>query len=428
MARIGTQLHRGLGRALVVVGTLCGAATLVVATDPAAFGAYPSYNGDIAFASTRNNNVAIYQVNPGAAPVGTATGDIGTSSGDQENTTELTAGATDAEPFYSPDGKTVYFSSDRTNNWEIYSIAQSSPDLTSESSPTDTATELSQSPTETTTDDDYSPSVAPDGETVVFNRNNDQIWTVYASKGYTSACELYQPPTGLAPASSDNGSGSRIAFDPVNQSELAYVGGDNHLHLLTGIPTPTGTNPCGVSASSLTDTDLSAEATSTTGDVGTTGYADADPDWSSDGTSIVFDSTRGASGGNSHELWKLNTTTIDVEPLWPSMVGNANVSATQPVYSPDDTEIAFTEPVSGSGTQVNYEIVPVGMSIGSAVDVSLSPGKPVDSQPDWQPLAQPTQGVPESPMTYLLPVDGLVVLAGGLILVRRRRRTHPATL
>src|ERR1017187_6795539 len=75
-----------LGAAGLVGGTWW---TLV----PPAAAAFPGANGDIAFVSTRNNNVAIYQVDP------SATG-IGSSSGDKSNTTSLTDGAVHAEPFY----------------------------------------------------------------------------------------------------------------------------------------------------------------------------------------------------------------------------------------------------------------------------------------------------------------------------------------
>lgn len=277
------------------VMTAIGAAGLVGGalwmTTPPAAAAFPGANGDIAFVSIRNNNVAIYQVNPQGSAVGTSTGD-------EANTTPLTNGSPDAEPIYSPDGNTVYFSSSRSGFWSIYSIAQSAEE------PPTAPTELSQVSGEES-HDDYSPSVAPDGETIVFNRDNTSLDTLYASTGPSSACLLYTPPGGLAPASSDNGSGSRAVFDPQDQSKVLYVGGDNHIHLLSGIPIPSGHNPCGVSPSSLTDTDLSAEATAPAGG-SISGAADANPDWNPAGkgttsvqinghnTNVIFDSTREA--------------------------------------------------------------------------------------------------------------------------------------
>ncbi len=171
--------------------TAVGAAGLVGSalwmTTPPAAAAYPGANGDIAFVSTRNNNVAIYQVNPQGSGLGTTTGD-------EANTTPLTGGSVDAEPFYSPTGATVYFSSNRSGFWTVYSIAQSTEE------PPTTPTELSQA-SGSEPQDDYSPSVAPNGETVVFNRNNTSLYTLYASAGASSVCLFYTPPTRTTPPS-----------------------------------------------------------------------------------------------------------------------------------------------------------------------------------------------------------------------------------
>jgi Tol biopolymer transport system component len=411
-------------RAKISVPTLMtavGAAGLVGSalwmTTPPAAAAFPGNNGDIAFVSTRNNNVAIYQVNPQGSGLGTTTGD-------EANTTPLTGGAVDAEPFYSPDGATVYFSSNRSGFWTIYSIAQSAEE------PPTTPTELSQV-SGSESHDDYSPSVAPNGETVVFNRDNAALYTLYASAGASSVCLLYTPPEGLAPASSDNGSGSRAVFDPDDPTKLIYVGGDNHLHLLSGIPNPTGTNPCSVSPSSLTDTDLSAEATAPAGE-SITGAADANPDWNPAGlgatsvkigghsTNVIFDSTRG--GG--HTLWTMDLTTATptVTPIWSGLVGAGNKSDTQPVFSPDGNYITYTEPVVQDGTQVmDYELDKLGQMNNLETDLTQATGTPANSQPDWQPTTVAAE-TPEAPMAVLLPASGLVILGGALGFRRRRGR------
>src|ERR1700728_4227500 len=89
----------------------------------------------------RNNNEAIYQVNPNH--VGAPGAGLGTAAGDAAATSGLTSGAIDAEPFYSPDGDQVFFSSDRLKgHWAIYDIAQSPP--LAPSAPADDAIELSQ--------------------------------------------------------------------------------------------------------------------------------------------------------------------------------------------------------------------------------------------------------------------------------------------
>ena len=407
-----------LERVMIAAGAAGLAGSALCMTTPVASAAFPGSNGDIAFVSTRNNNVSIYQVNP----FGT---NIGTSSGDQANTTPLTNGAPDAEPFYSPDGNTVYFSSSRSGLWAIYSIAQSAQE------PPTTPTELSQVSGEES-HDDYAPSVGPDGETVVFNRDNTAIYSLWAATGPSSVCLLYTPPTGLAPASSDNGSGSRVVFDPQDQSKLLYVGGDNHIHLLSGIPVPTGQNPCSVSPSSLTDTDLSAEATTPTGD-GISGAADANPDWNPVGigtttveigghdTNVIFDSTRG--GG--HTLWTMDLTTVTpvVTPIWAGLVGAGDKSDTQPAFSPDGNYITYTEPVVRNATQVmDYELSQLGMPNNQETDLTLTTGTPANSQPDWQPTL--SAQTPEAPLAVLLPAGGLALL--GTVIGVRRRRARPA--
>jgi Tol biopolymer transport system component len=397
-------------RLMGVVGVAWLAGWIVLATVSPAGAAYTGANGDIAFVSTRNNNEAIYQVNPNY--IGAPGAGLGTVAGDAAATTGLTAGAIDAEPFYSPDGAQVFFSSDRSKgHWAIYDIAQS-PALPP-SDTTDDAVELSQTRRHPT-NDDYAPSVGPDGETVVFNRNDKALYTLYASKGPSSVCLLYKPPAGLAPASDGDGSGSRAEFDPVDPSKLIYVSADGHIHLLSGIPTPAGKNPCKVSARSLTDTDLSAEATYPNGH-GIAHAVDADPDWSPDGTEVVFDSTRG--GG--HTLWILTLGAHpSASPLWPGLAAPRKQSDTQPVFSPDGRFVVYTQPVEGSQV-VDYEIDGVGSPVSRQTDLSRSPGTPINSQPDWQ-SALPAQ-TPEAPLALLLPIAGVLTVGGVLALQRRRR-------
>jgi len=402
-------------RLLVAVGAsgLIGGAWW--STVPPAAAAFPGANGDIAFVSTRNNNVAIYQVNPSGSG-------IGTSSGDQSNTTPLTDGALDAEPFYSPDGSTVFFSSNRSGHWVIYSIPQAAEE------PPTSPGELSQV-SGSETHDDYSPSVAPDDETVVFNRDDTALYTLYASTGPSSVCLLYKPPDGLAAASSDNGSGSRAVFDPLDPSKLLYVSGNNHIHLLSGIPTSSGHNPCGVSPDTLTDIDLSAIATTPIGG-GISGAADANPDWNPSGTgatavkigghntNVIFDSTR--DGG--HTLWTMDVTTAtpSVQPIWASMCGHSKTTDTQPAFSPDGNFITYTQPVVQNATQVeDYELVHLGMPNNDETDLTLTTGTPANSQPDWQPTV--AAQTPEAPVPLLLPAGGLLVLGTALGLRRRRR-------
>ena len=380
------RMDRGLklsGAALLAIGAAVMAAPTVSA-------AFPGANGNIAFVTTRAGGgaPAVFQVDP------TAPG-VGTPSGNAAATTQLTGAANvDAPPFFSPTGSTVVFSSNRSGHFAIYSLAANSiPDTTNQ---TDGATLVSQ--TSTDVNDDFAPSISPDGHTLVFNRDNAGLWTADLNAANPGATATQLLSVALAPAG-DNGAGSRPVFNPVNSTQLLYVGSDNHIHLLGG-----------VGSGSLTNTDLSAA----TG-IGATAL-DANPDWSPDGTKVVFDSSR--LGGR--KLFTLNPAATVSSPvaavaLWPSWTRNN----TQPVFSPDGQYIAYTEAILGSSVLAK-NVVPVNGSASSAVNVSSVPvGTPQNSQPSWAPKA-PSPVVPEAPLAILLPGVALVI-CGTVVSVRRRR-------
>jgi len=413
---------------MVGTGLFALSAGALITTAPAAHAAYSGSNGDIAFVSTRQNSGSfggVFQVNSQASGLGTAAGDQAATSG-------LTNGGSgngiDAEPFYSPDGSTVFFSSNRdtAGHWVIYDIPSGSPE------PPGSATELSQV-SGSEGNDDYSPSVAPDGRTVVFNRNDVSLDTLdaRAASPASTVCTLYTPSVGLASVNTDGGA-SRPLFNPVDPTQLLYVGGDNHLHLVRGLPAPSPTaptNPCGAVAgqNGVTDTDLSAlaiDANTTPPSTDATGsYQDENPDWSPDGLKVVFDSTR---GGTNHTLWQMTNIasgTTTVTPLWSSQVGpsgGTRRSSTQPVYSPDGTQVAFVQPGQGVNTWTGM-LVNLGQTLGSAQDVSLSTqgNGIVNDQPDWGP-GQPNAGAPEVPLPLMLP--GAALVLGGMALFYERRR------
>ena len=401
------SLHLMARRTAAVMGVSLG---IVITVPVVAGAAFPGTNGVIAFVTTRDNAVAIDQVDPNGPGIGTS------AAADLANTTQLTQGSVDAEPFYSPDGTEVVFSSNRSGRWAIYEIGQTD---TAESTP---AAEISQV-NGSETHDDYGPSFTDDGNTVVFNRDNQSIYSVYLPSGASSACDLYDPSGGLAAASGDNGAASRIVFDPADPTKLVYVAGNNHIHLLSGVVVPSAAHPCPAEPS-LADVDLSATATGGT-PLGVT-QADANPDWSPDGSKIIFDSTR--AGG--HSLWYFTNPTSaspTVTALWPGLAGSTTTSDTQPVFSPDGTHIAYTQPVLHNGTQViDYESNVFGAPQSSQTDLTMGAGSSANSQPDWQPEA-PFPNLPEAPTVLLLPGSALIV-GGGYWLMRRRRSfvTRPA--
>ncbi|HUB71343.1 MAG TPA: hypothetical protein VL984_13055 [Acidimicrobiales bacterium] len=393
---------------------------------PSAQAAFPTYSGDIAFYSATTGGIE--QVNPEA-------------SNPSSTITQLTNQFGDVEPFYSPDGSTVYFSSSRCNNasgnFSIYSVPQSS------SSP---VTELSESSCQGT-DNDYAPSdgPSPDGNVVIFNRDNDSIDTLWAPTGSSSVCALNaasDPLYGgyaLASGAGSDGFVNRTVFDPANPSNLVYVDSQDHLILVSGITFPSGTNPCGETA--LTYTDLSAAAFNGT-NYGSSSGEDFNPDWSSNGNYIVFNSDRSYSSSTGPTTgpqtlfimdlnWDAGTPVPTAAPIWNNMaMPTGTTNTTQPVFSPDTTAIAFVYPKSG--TQVETEAVSYDSSTGtwdtfpsSTVLTQTSPGSGgVYSEPDWQPLSSNT-ALPESKYPVALAGGALLVLGlwfGSRHLPRRPRR------
>jgi len=396
------QLHR-LASA---TGAILLGAGVVLAAQPAAQAAFPGGNGLVAFVSTRAGSDTIFVVNPEAAGIGNGTSD-------PANTQQLTGGyspadaeqGVDSEPFFSPNGAMVTFASDRNGNYQIFTIPVSDAgNLNSDGS--DNATLVSQAPTDTG-DDDYAPSFSPDGCTIVFNRGNSALYTVNSCATNPASTVTLLLTVSLVSNSGTDGSDSRALFDPVDPTKLIYVGNNNHIYELTDVGTPTF-NP------SQTPIDLSAAS-------GVGSAADADPDWSPDGTQILFDSTR---GGSLHQIWAMTSSGSAAAQVYTS-----TASDTQPVFSPDGTKIAFTEP--GQSQDVADEaVMPVSMSggldhgSGTPTDVTLvGAGKsgPVDSQPDWQPVPGSSAVLPEAPYAILLPGGALLIMGLALALKRRRQ-------
>jgi Tol biopolymer transport system component len=410
------MLPRAVARASAATVVAAAVSTLWVV--PVAEAAYPGTNGDVAFSSTRNNDIAIYQVDP-------ADPNIGTASGDASATSELTLGAGDVEPFYSPDGNGVYFSSDRdtAGDYAIFSIPANDPE-----SATNPANELSAVPGEEA-HNDYSPSVAPDDNTVVFNRDNTSIDTLWVPTGESSVCTLYTPAEGLLPDNSSDGSASRVVIDPVDTTKAIYVGADGDLHLLSGIKFTAGSNPCN-QQSNISDTNLSTEAfAGTTYATGT----DAFPDWSANGQEVVFNSSRG--GGDT--LFIMDNPTSATPTAYPVIPAQASTTSTaistEPVFSPDGTAISFVQSKKGSTVYSEMLLQESNGTWQASGMENLSAQLPAgdisfDSEPDWQPLMVNNGQVPESPYAAALPGAALLAIGSvlGLRYWRSRRRAARA--
>ncbi len=365
--------------------------------------------GNLAFISICDSNIgqAIYSVNPVGGPPPTYA-----CPGGANAYTQSTAGSADSMPYFSSQGTTLYFASNRPGdgnnpgaggNFAIYQVAYPTTVSGSPGSQTDGAKQI----TFPVGSNDYAPTVSADGSELSFLRCN----------AGTSSCSLYVQtpiiggtptlvPTTVAPRQPDpvSGAAGRPEIDPADASQILYVGTDNHIHLVSV-------------TSTFTERDLSTASGIPAGQV------DEYPDWNPAGTNIIFD--------RSHVVYVFyginpTTGTASACQLW----STDPATEIEPVYSPSDTATASATNCNPTSNQYVWTQLGGGSNIvldmgHGAVnpDVLLTSNKSNNSQPAWQPLS-PSTGTPEVPMAALLPGAGGVLLAGAFVLERRRRRTQ----
>ena len=279
---------------------------------------------------------------------------------------------TDAEPFFSPDGGTVFFSATATP------AASGSPTTSRRPRPSlpGSPTELSQVSGQET-NDDYAPSVAPDGRTVVFDRNDVSLDTLDADAPNppNTVCSLYTPAVGLAAVSDgqEPGDSSTRRIRPSSSTSAGTTTctwSPDSRHRQP--PRPQPLRP--VRGPARCDGYRPRRRRhSVTGATDATGpYQDKSPTGARTGQRSS--STRQAGAQITPcGITSVTSGTPTVTPLWPSQVGSGQSlkSATGPVYSPDGTFVAFVEPGQGQNTWTG-EIVGIGQGLSRSRGVSLS--------------------------------------------------------
>jgi hypothetical protein len=373
-------------------------------------------NGNVAFASICNSNTgqAIYSINPNGSPPPTYTCPGGTSP----NYTQTTAGSIDSMPYFSSQGTTLYFSSDRPStgnnpgangNFAIYQVTYPPTVSGSPGSQTDGAVQITFPAASGGTSNDYAPTVSASGSELAFIRCD----------GGTTSCALYvQTPivggtptlvtTAVAPQlpNSVSGEASRPEIDPADPSQILYVGTDNHIHLVSLALPP-----------AFAERDLSSESGISAGQI------DEYPDWNPAGTRIIFD--------RNHDVYVLNPTSGPASAceLWGSSDPGTEI---EPIFAPTDTAVSSGTTCNPTGNMYVWTklgggsniILDEGHSVGSpSTLVDLTNNRTNNSQPAWQPVPLGAQ-TPEVPVAVLLPSAGAVLLAGAVTLERRRRRDH----
>lgn len=400
-------------RALAVMGIFLITAG-IWAPSPAGATFTGATNGNVAFASICTSTVgqAVYSLNPVGSPPATYTCPGGTSP----NYTQSTAGSIDSMPYFSSQGTTLYFASDRpgsgnypgaNGNFAIYQVTYPPTVSGSPGSQNDGAVQITFPAAGGGTSNDYAPTVSADGSELAFIRCNSG----------TTSCALYvqSPIVGGSPKlvstavplvqpNSVSGEASRPEIDPLDSSQILYVGTDNHIHLVSLSSPPT-----------FTERDLSNESGITTGQV------DEYPDWNPAGTRIIFD--------RSHSVYVLNPTTGPATAceLWGSTDPGTEI---EPLFAPTDTATSSSTTCNPSGNMYVWTklgggsniVLDMGHSVGSPDTlVNLTQNRTNNSQPAWEPIPLGAQ-TPEVSMAVLLPGVGIALLLGALLLDRQRRR------
>lgn len=427
--RLLLRLLGAAGIALVAAGPLAQ-----VAPTGATFA--NASNGLIAFSSTRSNaeisgGSNLYLVNQAAVKTAGASDTV-----DPADTTDLTATAfDDHQPFFSGDGQTVVFASDRGGSFKIWKVAASNvptaADVTGTTSPAADGAVLVTPSTEA---NDCWPSLNATGTTLAY------VHGAVCNGGSGSSSEietlnLTTPSATPQVVVSGGVLGDRPVFDPVDSTQLLYVatgtaGSESDLVLLDNVATP-----------SQSATDLSQASA-----VGTNG--DEHPDWAPNGQEIVFDSNRPIDAANSNDnvnqLWVMTSAGASAVPVYvqgsPAVPTYTGQTDFEPVFSPDGTQLALARIVIGQNVydtdmvklDSSYQIVvpsgktPDQMGSDLTLDSQVESGGvqqiyPTANEPNWQG-ASPAAVVPETPWVIALPISGAALLGVAFILSRRRRR------
>jgi Tol biopolymer transport system component len=391
--RLSAGASRALGLAgAVVVAAFTSAPTLAGATLPGA------EDGNVAFVAICDGQKigqAIYSLNPnGGSPL-----TFSCPGGTAPSSTQASAGSIDSMPYFSADGTTLFLASNRLGNEAIFEVHYPSTIAGLPGSQADGATQLTFPATDGENFNDYAPTVSSNGTTLAFIRCNAEDGDCLL---YTQSPVVGGTPTvvvtlvSLEPPDPVSGAADRPEIDPVDPTQVLYVGEDQHIHLvsLTG---------------AFAERDLSTES-------GVGGSADEYPDWKPDGNRIIFDSNR--TGGHKIYILDPTTTPATATALWGSSDPGTEIEPLYAPTSPTSTEYVWTK--LGVGSNI---VLDMGSSATNAVQVNLTANKTNNSQAIWQPIPLGAQA-PEVPVVALLPAAGGVLLAGAVLLERRRKQRN----
>ncbi len=297
-----------LGGAVLALAMLVGL-TLTGAPVQAAF---PGTNGKIACHGIKDRNLLpdpseddyeIYTMNPDGSGMTYLTDNPVRGPGDPAGFFN-----DDIDPSFSPDGRTIAFTSQRSGGSEIYTMNADGTNVTRLT---------------TAIGEDRANGWSPDGKTIYFNSARDGNIEVYSmrSDGTNQKRLTFEPGFDVFPNGSPDG--KKIVFSSNRD-------GDEELYTM---------NPDGSNQTRLT----------------TSPRVDRSPNWSPDSKQIVWWSTRefnpGSTTSTNSEIFKMNADGTGLTRL----TNSANDPATpfndspdlNPSWSPDGTKIVFDSQRSG---------------------------------------------------------------------------------
>jgi Tol biopolymer transport system component len=330
----------------------------------------------------------------------------------------LTAAAPAQATFPGANGR-IAFSSDRSGDFEIYTMNADGSDLE-----------------RLTKEDgaDAAPRWSPDGRRIVFHHTRDGASQIYVMNADGSAqTRLTDSVAAFDPSWSSDG--GRIAFSAYagqTRTEIWVMNADgSDLHRITDTPRPFSTfggtanfprwsTDDHIAFSSLRKGVLSTQIFVMAGDgtnlrqVTNDEVSNFRPDWSPDDTRLLFFSDR----DNDYDVFVVNA-----DGSGETQLTNSPGDDFAGGWAPDGTKIVFSSARDGGNPEL-YTMNPDG---SAPTRLTYDPG--TDFGPDWQSVKPPP--VPPAPLRLPPPKLGETVnvsRVSGTVLLRARRSSALSTL
>jgi Tol biopolymer transport system component len=181
-------------------------------TDNPAFDWEPSWSPDgrhITFTSNRDGNWEIYST---LVPSSNAE-----ASADDSHVVRLTNNpAYDWQPAWSPDGKSIAFTSDREGHWQVYAMSADGSNVA----------RLTH-----TSADDRDPAWSPDGQYLAFVSTRDRAWEIYTMRADGSGVARQTKTTTINQSPSWSPDGKRIVYEANSEIMAVDINGSTLTNL-----------------------------------------------------------------------------------------------------------------------------------------------------------------------------------------------------